>query len=89
MTGNKAIGWNEFLIAASDRKAIFTYENCEEMFKELDIWAKGAITYDDLERFFGKQEGKWEQILLEGMQDLELYKVTKVDYMAKETFVQG
>lgn len=50
--------WHEFMLAAVKKSGqpggILCVENVDDCFVELDIHRKGYITFDDMERFFGR-----------------------------------
>ena len=63
------LSYTDFLMAASKKSEILTEKNIKECFHTFDIFGKGHITYDDMERFYGKDNKKiWNQILIEAME---------------------
>ena len=69
LSSNGVITYTNFLVAASKKSEILTEKNLQECFKTFDIFAKQFITYDDLERFYGKGDNQiWNKILIEAVE---------------------
>ena len=49
-----SLSWHNFLIAASPKAELVSPQNLRDCFESIDIYKKGFITYDDLERYFGR-----------------------------------
>lgn len=79
------LGWHEYLCAAvkkGDKQGeLLCSENVDDCFQELDLHKKGFITFDDMERFFGRFV---EQQIFED--EVEEVKSAKSSNFSKKNF---
>ena len=67
LDGDGFINWHDFLLTACYKRRILSKYNLDEAFYSFDTFQKNFVTYDDLERQYGKFEEKgidvWDDVI--------------------------
>lgn len=65
------ISWHNFKLLACKKTEMLTETNIKETFRQFDIFSKGYLSFDDLERFYGNRENRvWNLILQDSLESI-------------------